>query len=117
MSQNEPMAGALSSPRGRGRSRPMPRSGLRLAVLGRLVELLAGDLASRVGQPVARLGVRVDRVKQPAPDVVLRLGVGAVADAHRLRVLVAVEVRQHLLDQLVRAGPSARGVPTREWVR
>jgi hypothetical protein len=55
------------------------------------------DLAERIGhmplvEVVARLGVEVDRVEDRAPHVVLLLVVGAVADAHRPRALVAREV-------------------------
>ena len=50
-----------------------------------------------------RFFVQVDRVEQRAPDVVLALVVGAVADPHRLRAAVAVEVVERLLGQLLLA--------------
>ncbi len=48
---------------------------------------------------VARPGVQVDRVEQRAPDVVLLLVVGAVADPHRPRALVAGQVVEALLGE------------------
>ena len=55
------------------------------------------DLLERIGQAgssswSAVLGVDVDRVEQRAPDVVLALVVGAVADPHRPASVVALEV-------------------------
>jgi hypothetical protein len=83
---------------GSPRTSQIPRSGSRQAAIA-CVDLLAEDLPRRLGQPVARLRVQVDRVEQAPPHVVLLLGVGAVAHADRLGVLVAVEVQQHLLGQ------------------
>ena len=83
---------------GSPRTSQIPRSGSRQAAIA-WSTCLHEDLPRRLGQPVARLRVQVDRVQQRAPHVVLLLGVGAVADAHRLGVLVAVEVQQHLLGQ------------------
>ena len=51
----------------------------------------------------ADLGVQVDRVEHRAEDVVLALLVGAVADPHRRRALVAVEVRELGLVQVALA--------------
>ncbi len=49
---------------------------------------------------VSRARVEVDRVEQRAPDVVLMLLAGAVADPHGSRPLIAAEVVQHLLCEL-----------------
>ena len=51
----------------------------------------------------AVLVVQVHRVHQLAVDVELEVRVGGVADAHRARAHVALEVRQRLLGQLVAA--------------
>ncbi len=77
----------------------MPRSGL--APVGqRRLDLRAQDRPHALGQMVARLGVEVDGVEHRAPDVVLGLRVGGVADAHGPRVLEAREVVERLLGQV-----------------
>ena len=53
-----------------------------------------------LGDVVALLGVQVDRVEHRAEDVVLALVVGAVADAHRARAFVALEVLERRLLQV-----------------
>ena len=71
----------------------LPDAAVALAPVGdRLLDLAREDGPRALGQLVAVLRVDVDRVQQRAPDVVLVLVVGGVADAHRLRVLVALEV-------------------------
>ncbi len=69
----------------------------------RPLHLLACHLPGPVVEPVARFGVQVDRVEDHAPDVVLRLLVGAVADAHRPGALVAVQVVEHVLVEIAAA--------------
>ena len=81
---------------GSPRTSQMPRSGSRQFSIARL-HLLHEDRPEPLGQLVARLGVQVDRVEHRAPDVVLLLVVGAVADPHRPRALVAGQVVERLL--------------------
>ena len=57
-------------------------------------------------EAVARPGVQVDRVEHRAPDVVLRLAVGGVADANRPRALVAEEVVERRLGRASRSPPT-----------
>ena len=71
----------FSSPR----TSQMPGIGL-APVLERLGHLLLEDRPDPVVEVVDRLGVQVHRVEQGAPDVVLLLGVGGVADPHRAGV-------------------------------
>ena len=56
-----------------------------------------------LGEVFAGLGVEVDRVEHGAPDVVLALGGGGVADPDRPGVVVAAQVAQLLLGQLLLA--------------
>ena len=64
----------------------LPDAAVGLApVVDRALDLAHEDRPDALGQVVARLGVQVDRVEHRAPDVVLLLVVGAVADPHRLR--------------------------------
>ena len=76
----------------------MPRSGS-LPVLDGLLDLMLQHRPQLIGHLLARLGVQVHRVEHGAPDVVLPLVVGAVADPHRAGVVVAGQVVQLLLDQ------------------
>ena len=79
----------------------LPDAAVGLApVLQRRLDLLDEDRPDPLGQVVARLGVQVERVEHRAPHVVLVLVVGAVADPHGARALVAGEVVERLLDQL-----------------
>ena len=68
-------------------------------VLDGLLDLLLEHRPQRLGDLLARLGVQVHRVQHRAPDVVLHLVVGAVADAHRPGVVVAGQVVELLLDE------------------
>jgi hypothetical protein len=77
---------------------PDPAVGL-APVLHRALDLVDDDRPDLLGHLVAGLRVQVDRVQQGAPHVVLALVVGAVADAHGLRALVAREVVERLLLQ------------------
>ncbi len=82
----------------------LPDAPVRLApAFQRPLHLLARHLPGPVVEPVARLGVQVDRVEDHAPDVVLRLLVRAVADAHRPGALVAVQVVEHVLVEVAAA--------------
>ncbi len=56
-----------------------------------------------VGKAVARLGVQEDRVEHHPPHVVLALVVGAVADPHRARALVAGQVVERPLGNVALA--------------
>ena len=79
----------------------LPDAAVGLAPVGdRRLDLLLEDRPHALGQRVARLGVQVDRVEHRAPHVVLVLVVGAVADPHRPRVLVAAQVVERLLGQV-----------------
>jgi len=65
------------------------------------IDLLIGEfLAQPLGQLVARLGVHVDRVEHRAPQVVLALVIGTVADTHRPRSVIAREVVELVLGEL-----------------
>ena len=76
----------------------LPDAAVGLApVRQRLLDLVADERPHALAQPVARLHVQVERVEEAAPHVVLAVVVGAVADAHGRRVLVAREVREVLL--------------------
>ena len=79
----------------------LPDAAVGLAPVGdRGVDLLLEERPHALRQRVARLGVQVDGVEHRAPHVVLVLVMGAVADPHRPRVLVAAEVVEDLLGQL-----------------
>ena len=78
---------------------PDPAVGL-APVLDRRLDLALEDRPHALVERVARARVQVDRVEQRAPDVVLVLVVGVVADPHRAGALVAVEVVEHLLVEL-----------------
>ena len=84
---------------GSPRASQMPWSGRRQAC-GRRLRLLEDDRRHLLGHALAGLRVDVDRVEQGAVDVVLALLVGGVADPHRLRSDVAVQVVERLLGQL-----------------
>ena len=75
---------------------PDPTIGLAPA-LQRLLHLPLDDRPQPVGQLVARSGVEVDRIEHRPPHVVLILVVGAVADPHRPRLVVARQMLEHLL--------------------
>ena len=68
-------------------------------VLDGLLDLLLEHRPQHLGDLLARLGVQIHRVQHGAPDVVLHLVVGAVADPHRARVVVAGQVVQLLFDE------------------
>src|SRR5262249_54828341 len=53
--------------------------------------------------PAERFFVNVDRVEERAPDVVLMLVVGAVADPHRARAAVAAEMVESFLAEVLLA--------------
>ncbi len=82
-------------------------------VLDRLLDLLLEHRPQRLGDLLARLGVQIHRVQHRAPDVVLHLVVGAVADPHRAGVVVAGQVVQLLFDQ---AAFAADGVHHLKWM-
>ena len=65
--------------------------------------LVDQDRPQPLGDVVSLLGVQVDGVEHRAVDVVLALVVGAVADAHRTRPLVALEVIERGLGELLLA--------------
>ncbi len=70
----------------------------------RRFDLVADQLpVGRRAGSTQRLLVQVDRVEQGAPDVVLALVVGAVADPHRARPAVAAEVVERALGQVLLA--------------
>ena len=78
----------------------LPDAAVGLApVLDRLLDLVLQHRPQLIGHLLARLGVQVHRVEHGAPDVVLLLVVGAVADPHRAGVVVAGQVVQFVLDQ------------------
>ena len=89
---------------GSPRTSQMPRSGSRQCVIA-CSTCLDEDRPEAVGQPVARLRVQVERVEDRAPHVVLAVRVGAVADPHRPRVLVAVEVVERSCSSSSRSPP------------
>jgi hypothetical protein len=68
-------------------------------VLDRLFHLLLEHRPQGLRDLLARLGVQVERVQDRAPDVVLNLVVGAVADPHRPGVVVAGEMVQLVFHQ------------------
>jgi len=68
------------------------------------VDLALQDRPDLLRHAVAGLGVEVEGIEDRAPDVVLVLVVGTVADADRRGTLVAVEVVQDLLFELLLAG-------------
>ena len=79
----------------------LPDAAVGLApVVERGLHLLDEDRPDALRQVVARLGVEVERVEDRAPDVVLVLVVGAVADPHGPRALVAGQVVERLLGKL-----------------
>ena len=63
--------------------------------------------------PSQRLFVQVDRVEQGAPDVVLALVEGAVADPHRAGAAVAAEVVERALGQLLLAADPVHDLQVR----
>ena len=65
--------------------------------LRRALHLVDQHRPQALGDVVALLGVQVDRVEHRAEHVVLALVVGAVADAHRARAFVALEVLERRL--------------------
>ena len=70
------------------------------------LDLVGEHRPQALGDVVALLGVQVDRVEHRPVDVVLALVVGAVADAHRARALVALEVvERRLLEVLLALDP------------
>ena len=74
-----------------GLAADLPDAAVGLApVIDRLFDLARQDRPHAVVQRVARTRVQVDGVEQRAPDVVLVLLVGGVADPHRTRALVAL---------------------------
>ena len=82
---------------------PDPLVGMRPGV-DRRFDLVADQFpVGRRACAAQRFFVQVDRVEQRAPDVVLALVVGAVADPHRLGPAVAAEVVERLLGQLLLA--------------
>ena len=81
---------------------PDPTVGLAPA-LERLLHLALDDRPQPVGKLVARFRVEVDRVEHRAPHVVLILVVGAVADPHRPRLVIARQMLEHLLLELALA--------------
>ncbi len=66
-------------------------------------DLLLHQRPQVVRHVVAPLGVQVDRIDDRPVDVVLALVVGAVADPHRPRVVVAAQVVERLLGQVALA--------------
>ena len=82
-------------------------------VVQRGLHLLGQDRPDPLGQVVARLGVEVERVEDRAPHVVLVLVVGAVADADRRGALVAGQVVERLLGQLVLAADAVHDLELR----
>ena len=81
----------------------LPDAAVRLApVLERVLDLVPGHLPDPLVEPVAGPGVQVEGVEHDAPDVVLLLGVGVVADPDRLRALVPVQVLERLLGSSLR---------------
>ena len=76
----------------------MPRSGS-LPVLDGFFHLLLEHRPQRLGDLLARFGVQVHRIQHRAPDVVLHLVVGAVADPYRAGVVVAGQVFELFLHQ------------------
>ena len=79
----------------------LPDAAVGLApVRERRLDLGAEHRPDALGQRVARPRVQVQRVQHRAPDVVLGLRVGGVADADGPRVLVAREVVERPLGQL-----------------
>jgi len=77
----------------------MPWSGSRqFAIAASTERWSSGPNALR--HAVARLCVQVDGIEHRAPDVVLLLAVGAVADPDRAGALVAAQVIQRFLIEL-----------------
>ncbi|BBY04785.1 hypothetical protein MNVI_01030 [Mycobacterium noviomagense] len=72
---------------------PDPPVGL-APVLDRLFHLRLEHRPQRLGDLLTGSGVQVERVEKVAPNVVLVLVVGAVADTDRARVVVAGEMVQ-----------------------
>ena len=66
----------------------------------RALHLVGEHRPQALGDVVALLGVQVHRVEHRAEHVVLALVVGAVADAHRARAFVALEVLERRLLQV-----------------
>ena len=80
---------------------PDPLVGL-LPDPGGAVDLVGEHRPQALGDVVAPLGVQVDGVEHRAVDVILALLVGAVADPHRARALVALKVvERRLLEVLL----------------
>ena len=76
----------------------MPRSGSRQCLIASSTWLLE-HRPQGLRDLLAGPGVQIHRVQHRAPDVVLPLVVGAVADPHRAGAVVAGQVVQLLLDQ------------------
>ena len=76
---------------------------LALPVVADPVDHAADPQPRVVADRLAVLVEQIDRVQQLAVDVELQLVVGAVADPHRTRAHVAVEVIEHLLGQVLLA--------------
>ena len=80
----------------------------------RRLDLFADQLPVGFGAgPPQRFLVQVDRVEQRAPDVVLVLVVGAVADPHRSRPAVAPEVVEGALGQVLLAADPVHDLQVR----
>ena len=68
-------------------------------VLDGLLDLLLEHRPELIGDVLPRLGVQVDRIEHGAPDIVLTLVIGAVADTHRPGIVIAGQMCQFLLDE------------------
>src|SRR5437660_4056510 len=90
-----------------GLAADLPDAPIGLApVVDRHLDLALEDWPDALVDCVARTGVEVYRVEQRAPHVVLLLPVGVVADSHRPRPLVAVQVLEYVLVELALAAES-----------
>ncbi len=79
----------------------LPDAPIGLAPVGRcLLDLPAQGVQQRLGEVPAGLDVQVHRVEQRAPDVVLLLVIGVVADADRGGAVVAAQMIEGRLRQL-----------------
>ncbi len=80
----------------------LPHAAVGLApVLERALDLAAQDRPHPVVEPVGRRRVDVDRFEHRAPQVVLALGVGGVADPDRPRSVVSGQVIERDLGDLI----------------
>ena len=68
-------------------------------MLDRFLDLLLEHRPQLIGDVLPRFAVQVHRIQHRAPDVVLALVVGAVADPHRPRTVVAGKVVEFGLDK------------------